>query len=576
MLFGSVSEETRAIIASGAEINRAEVWREIMDEARRWRPAGYDAAQETLRHHYEGDFIGLLQVEVARRFPNTGHRMALAPYNWAKLYAQNSAAVFDLPPRFSLMRDGREINASDPQITADDAGRVAAFGAMLDEAMLQVTLADAERRMKLARDCFIRVHSDSLEAAATGMPPKTVASAFWPADVHVIPHPSAPANLATAAAIIARVSSDDGAASSDVRKYEFWRRPFKLVQRDGGGMVTEYGPWSCEHVTERLRKTNSGAVVSDVSFETIWERYPHRRAPWVVMRDGIASGSPYTDGDRQLTTLFTSINASIMSHWFAVDMGAASVLVRQTNETPRKKVALGPGLMVDVPKDDVIQSIVQSVDFAGIGDANRQALAMLAITSRQRVGSYDIEASAAPKSGVALKIEEGPAYKARVEGIALVRPAVIDLLGIMAEVHSEARGVTITGDGVSVGWSPAARLEHEDPGAPVDRAVRLHQEGLLSGEDALLHAQVAHTSEQAAEAFARARAERAAARPSAMLAALDGADEEAPAATEQPQDDQVEMTVNELTLDIERLKRAGDAALVAKLKARLASLLAGG
>ena len=527
MLFQSVSDETRALIANGAEISRADTWREIMAEALSWRPHGYDAAQINLRHHYEGNFLALLQIEIARRFPNTGHRMALAPYNWAKLYAQNGAAVFDLPPRFFLKRAGIEIVPDAKDTSPEDKARADAFAVMIDEAQMQAQLAEAERRMKLARDCFIRVHSDSLEAMATGEPPKTIPTLFWPADVLVIPHPAAPTNLATAAAIIARVASDEGAASDSVRKYELWRRPFKESPLDSGGMVTEYGPWMCEHVTVQSRKTSDGKVEQTVDFKTIWEKYPHRRAPWVVMRDGIPSGSPYTDGDRNLTTLFTSVNASIMSHWFAVDMGAASVLVRQTNEMPRKKVALGPGLMVDIPKDDVIQSITQSVDFAGIGDANQQALAMLAITSRQRVGSYDVSTSSVPKSGVALKIEEGPMAKARLESQALVQPAVSQLLAIMAEIHEAARGVKILGPDIKPGWEAAARPEHEDAGAPVERAVRLHQEGLVSSEDALLISQVAKTDQRAREMAEKARVQAAAARPSAVLAAMDQEDPQA-------------------------------------------------
>ena len=527
MLFQSVSDETRALVANGAAITHAETWKEIMAEAQSWRPHGYDAAQMNLRHHYEGNFLALLQIEVARRFPNTGHRMALAPYNWAKLYAQNGAAVFDLPPRFFLKRGKNEIDPEAKDTTPEDAARAEAFSTMVEESQLQAQLAEAERRMKLARDCFIRVHSDSLEAMATGEPPRMAVTLFWAADVFVIPHPAAPTNLATAAAIIARVASDEGAASDSVRKYELWRRPFEERPIENGGMVTEYGPWMCEHVTVRSRKTSDGRMEQNVDFKTIWSVYPHRRAPWVVMRDGIPSGSPYTDGDRNLTTLFTSVNASIMSHWFAVDMGAASVLVRQTNEVPRKKVALGPGLMVDIPKDDTIQSITQSVDFAGIGDANQQALAMLAITSRQRVGSYDVSTSSVPKSGVALKIEEGPMAKARLESQALVHPAVTSLLLIMAEIHEAARGVTILGPDIKPGWEAAARPEHEDAGAPAERAVRLHQEGLVSAEDALLISQVAKTEQRAREMAEKARAQAAAARPSAVLTAMDAEDPQA-------------------------------------------------
>lgn len=519
MLFVSESQKLAAGLAVGKPTHDAQAWEAVLQEARRWRPPlggaeggaliSYDQAQLRLRHMYEGLFADDLAAAVKARFPRTGHRMSVVPFNLAKLYAENGAAVFDLPPTFTLHDfAGTLIRASD-----NGSGAQAAqdFADMVEEARVQLVLAEVERRAILTGDQFVRVTSDSLTAAALGIKPPTVLGLFWATDVFVIPHPANPTSLETAFAIIVRVGNEDGC-----EKWEHWSRVFTPAA--SAASAPRFGPWSCEIVT--MRRPQQGAAT--LESEIVWDKYPFQSAPWVKFSAGMASGTPYTDLNRNLPDLLNVANTSTSGELFSADLNAATVLVRKTADPTPKAIAMGAGLLLNVGENDDIIPVQLSTDFTGIRSVNRGVTGMIAATGRQRIEGFDTEASSQPVSGTALRIKNEPQAKARLESVARMRPQADRLLRVMSEINDYFRATDILGEGRKVKCEPQDPPDYEDVKVTQDRYVQLRDMSLVTDEMVLMAARVAPT-EEAARAIIERAEEEAAERMPSRVAAVDAA-----------------------------------------------------
>lgn len=550
MFYESQSDALASVIEDGERLWNADQWRALISDARRYKPPDYDDVQILLRHHYENRFGPHLDGIIAMRFPHTGIRFPKTPFGWARLWAENAASVFDFPPTLFLENeDGERITEAPPdddETDADDTPEQKAadqFATMCEESTVQLMLAEAERRAAIAGDCFVRIDSDVVDAAATGDPPVTRICLFWPNDMLVIPHPRSPGSLASAVAIIARTAGDDGVGTVDDggrdvgygptgayrtesrSTYEAWTRSYE----DGPNGVPVFSPWRCDLVTQiaKTTQTSSGQLRTDYEVEVspVWSPtptpatetslakpanpYPHKRAPWIAVRSGLAGGTPFVDPNRNLVPLFDTVNAMIASGAFGVDMGSASTIVRKTDAPAPSKVGFGPGLMVNIKKSDDITVVTPTTDFNGINGSISGLLAMLAITGRQPIGSFSIDATTAPKSGTALRIEREPQTKQRLESVARMRRAVKELLVIMCEIHDEQRQTKILAPGRVPCFEPQDPPEYEDLAATQKRGFELYGAGLMTGAALLVMCRVARDEQTAKAMIAKAEEEGA-------------------------------------------------------------------
>jgi hypothetical protein len=516
MLFGSASDVLASIIRDGRGVHDAADLAAIKAEGQRWKPSGYDAYQVELRHQYEGQIEAQLRAFAKDRFRHTGERMPMVPLNWARLFAENGAAVYDYAPSRYLERDGERLEGDE---LGADQERAADFADMVAEAQLEVVMAEAERRVTLARTMFLRVHSDSVEAKATGKPPRTKVQLFWPSDVLVIPHPRCPTSLATACALMARVSGEGG-VNGGCFAWELWTRGYT---EDEMGDVVAFGPWRCELISEKTAMVRGQPETAVKSRRVMWrtpdgavaEECP-TRLPWIEWHNGVADGCPFLDADRNLGTLFKTVNAGLMSEAFAVDMNAAAILYRKSQSPSPGTIVLGPGAMPTVPLEDTIESLPMGADFAGIRASNNALVGMTALTNRQSASDYDAQQTTAPSSGVALKIKNEPQNKARLEAIARAREVESRLLPLMVEVHDLYRGTTIADDGITYRMEPVDPPEYEDAEVRQRRAIDARDAGLIGDVECRVICGYSRTPEDARDALERIREEKAKRAPSPM------------------------------------------------------------
>lgn len=538
------------LIKHKAGDNDAAYWEALKNRGQAWKQTGLDAHVTTVRLLYEGQVEPILREHVKARFPQSGDKIPLVPFNWAKLYAENGAAVYDRPPLRHLERDGERLEAEagdegtkdGQRADGEDATRARDFATMLKEAQIDVVMAEAERRVLLAKTVFLRVRSDSLEAKATGLPPRTVVDIFWPSDVLVIPHPRCPTSIAAAVCVMFRVSGDDGVQATGTT-WEVWRRPF---DEDEDGEVTKFGPWSAELVCERVEGEGHAARKRVTVKPMKWagsEVYPLPTLPAVAWHAGIPQGSPFLDCDRNLVGIFNSINEAIGSEKLAVEMNAATPLVRISDRAGPASLGMGPGLMPTIHTDEQIVPVQLNANFDGIRNSIRGLQANLAITNRQPVDGLDVEAGSAPESGVARQIKNEPQSKARREAVARAvevetRP-VTGLLAIMVEVHDHFRATQIAGEGIVYVMTPQDPPEYESGGEKLRNAIDALDAGLCTKAEARVRAGLSRSVEEAKAAIAQIEQERSEGRPNGLLSALDGIGRR-PFGREQPDDADIE------------------------------------
>jgi hypothetical protein len=433
---------------------------DLLDACKQWRPPGYDEHQHKVRDYYTGHSKKHTLRALQKRFPSTWPKMTLVDFNFTKLYAEEASAVFDEPWTYRLRPHG------DDDVSEDEAE---SFADMLEAADLAAVLPEAERRTKVAKTVWLRVHPDVVTAAATGDPPQIKVDIYWPGDVFVLPHPSAPTSTDALIALVARAGGEGGA-----QRWEVWTRTFTEEE----GAVSSFGPWRAE-----VFSVEGGKVARHV----FWEEWPEAVGllPWVPYHDDVLDGLPVVDPPRNILDAVDAINTGMANEAMMADFSAAPLLLRKTDDPQPATIAIGPGTMTDVPRQDDIVSISQSADFAGVRAVTRATAGMLALTSRQRIEGLDVEATASALSGIALRIKNEPQEKARRESVNRARAMVQRLLRVLCLCSDAFAGTSL----LDAGWpdyEPSEPQDHEEKEARQRRVESMLALGLITKARALV------------------------------------------------------------------------------------------
>jgi hypothetical protein len=417
----------------------------VLARAAQYRTPKWVSDLDETRQQYEGDIDPLLLASARQRFPMTGHRMPRTPFAWVGMVAFKGSTVYDETPTREML-DAAGDAIEDPAATKD-------FRDLVAESQLDIVMPEFDRVRYLAKSAILYVHSDSVGAMVSGKPPRTVVDVLWPQDILVIPHPHAPSNLQACLRLLMRTGD---AVGSGQKSWMDWRRDRVLDDR---GMIVGFGPWLADLVvvTESIVDNRTHR---DVSVTPLWTKekpYPLRTLPFFACHKGRPSGRPFMSGGGNLKNLSNTINASLMSEAFTIDMTAAPILVHETDDPTAKSTPAGPGIKVTIRKGENLDSLTQTSDLAGMRASNAALLDNLALTERQRPGSFTGDAGV--ESGVALKIKNLPAEKARREDKNQLRPfEEEEFLPGLVEVHDHWRGKSI-GDVAAGGF----RVAYPDP-----------------------------------------------------------------------------------------------------------------
>lgn len=474
-------------------------------------PQGWSNDLTDLRRQYEGHVLPQMLAAAARRFPSTSHQMPRTPFNWAETVAVKGASIYDEPPTRSMLDASR--------LVVDDGPAHEDWEALIDEALLSVVMPEADQRRYLARSVVLGVRSDSMTALATGKPPKTVVDIFWPNDFLVVPHPQAPTSLQAAVEIFVRVAGDAGCTT--------WLHWMHDIAYDIAGNTRAFGVWRSEIITVITKSTRTilGArEETTINVEPQWDPYPLPTLPYVAMNAGIPSGYPFLDANRNLVPIFNTINTGIMSEVHVVDMNAAPILTHTTKQPQPSRVTIGPGVKVNLLEGETLESVTQSADLAGIRETNRSLQETLATTVQQPLGAFTGDEGTV--SGVALKVKNIPATKARRKSKEITRPfEETEFLPLLVEVHDYFRGTRIAA--ASPGGFRCVYVDPPDFETPAEKQTRMAEaadKGWISEARAATEAGYYKTVADAEAEIASLTTERQARMGSALLDANHPAD----------------------------------------------------
>ena len=465
----SLTQLFNGLLRRGAKDNIKKVLDDMIEEAQAWKPSGYDADQRRRRDYYEGKHSLYLRNALRKRYPGTWSDMSQISLNLTKMIADIDSSVYDQEPSRSLERNGEDVPSDSPQGQA--------FESIYENAAINVTLAEAERRLMVSNTMFLRVAWDQMRSH-----PKI--EMFYPSDVHVIPHPNAPTDLSASIAILSRIVSENG-VNDKVKKYEVWHREFE----DSNGQ-TNYGPWRVEHWDTDGKST-------EIFPDNLW---PLEQLPWVIWRNGVSDGTIYRDVDRDLLDTIDAIAVGMTNIQFTIDMQAHSQLAYEGDS--REDLAGGPGKILTFAPGENLSVLNYDPKLVEMERSSQNLIKSLAATRRQSPDAYSIEREA-PQSGVARKIQNLPYTKALRERSHFARDMEQDLFRVLiAFSDSYGTGTKIGSENLTLKWSTAKDPEFEDQNSKTARIAQALDMGLISKERAAVDLGYYSTESEAAEAFA--------------------------------------------------------------------------
>ena len=449
----------RAEIADGARRNTASTVQAIIDEAKRWKPASYDATAQRRRDHYEGKGSKWVKAALMSLFPSTGDGIPPIAYNWAKLHADISAAVYDREPDRDLFTvDGDEIDSEDP--------RSIDWADVLRKSGIRTQMPECERRASWAGDCVVSVRPRSSLDHVTGKI-TTVAKVevHWPSDVWAIPHPSAPTDDALAIAWVFRVASRSGVNDPD-GTFEIWTRD--SVDDEENGAPLSFGPWRVSISTADGKGTRVGQEYE----------YKGTITPFAIYHYGIPAGCPWVDRGPDDVALVESLNVDVSDESYITHLQSHTDKVYQGTRAEAAKLIGGPDKIHKIDPGETLTSLDMNPKIIEMGVGNQRRLKLWAMSKRHSQDAYSVDAQS-PTSGVARQIANEPQDKARREAEAYAKEfEETRLLPILRDVVDTFTETTI--GPVQHRFSTRAVSQYEDPEAKQRRVLEQRDARLIS------------------------------------------------------------------------------------------------
>lgn len=571
MDFTSSGAESRRVIAAlnrdRTRLNRESV-QVLKDAARKHKPAhaaGYDSIVSGLRARYEGKQHVFTRRRLAQRFPTGAKNMPDVGHNYVRHFSEVDASVYDEPATRHLEKDGEKV---------EDEGKAAEFAALIKRAKLGAVMLDTERKLQAVDTMFLRPDWGPVRVDAKGnVTDGPTLQAWWPSDVLVIPYDAAPAQMETSLAVILKYAPDQDGKQRD----EIWTR---ATERDERGKVTSWGPWLVEVVDE----DGKGYWPYESS------EYPGALLPIVRWTRGIPCGSPFLPVDEDLPLTVDELNCDWSDYRHTISSQAHTARVYIGDTMSESQIAVGPDVITKIGTGEDFRAVPMSPLLDEMAGGIERTVRTLEVVRRNAPGAYSPDAQA-PESGVARQIKNEPQTKKRREAIEFARDVDAAVCAVLIEQSDLWGGTSIGEDGLVSVLTPGQTPEYEDPEARQRRHIEARDAGGISDARCFTAAGFYASVD---EAVGAGLSDELKTRPSAVPAdgetssfssrlrdGLGGRSEEPeeeqekPAADEPPAQATVTdgITINELTLGIERLGRLGDIETLNILRRALAQKL---
>jgi|GEM_PF-3477221 len=430
------------------------------------RPPGYRLRMVMRRKRYEGKQRPIVEAALRSRFPNTWQRMPVAPLNWMRLVAAQDAGVYAEPPeRYLLTSEGQRVDAEDAEATA--------FAALLEDAGLDSFAVQMERAALSLLTVFVRGTWTKRDAADPG---HASLSLFWPSDVGVVCHASAPSDVDRALLLVAEIAGPGG-VQSRTKWYEVWSRE---VVEDVMGAPVSWGPW-VRHVVS----SEGDALFAGGDDAAIW---PAERWPWACLQVGQPSGSVFVDAEHDLDDVVDSLNVWRSNEQYALELQGHTQLVYAGHQSETNELVVGPDAIAKLGPSETLTAVDLNPKLAEMREARKLALRELASTRQNSPDAYATEPGP-PLSGVSRRIQNAPHDQKLAElRHTFRRFEESQLLPMLVSLHNAfARAEALAISGVPR-MQPRKPPDFEDPEAKVRRLLAEVDAGWMTPAQAAVDA----------------------------------------------------------------------------------------
>lgn len=425
-LRNEASDEAGEKLRRHAQHTTMEALRKMLQDAKAVKPSvggkTYDTHQAELKELYENKQERLTRNELKRRFPKAHKKMPVECAGIVRRIAREEAAAYGQAPDRWMTIDGirprlevpedKDGNAIPPKSgkETDDpklVERAKSFDNVITRARSNKYLREAERILMASKTVFLRLGWRGQQEGRADIDDADVVTfnIYWPHQVHVISHHDDAENLHSAVAVIAETTGPGGGLW-----YEVWTRETTPSQMRHG---VAFESWRVECIP--------AIVDDDDEREPYWlfgdGHYPLPTLPWVVLHDGLPSGSVYVDTDRDIVRTQLNMNAMWSDHFHAIDYGAHGQYYVQSDRImqDRTPVTVGPGKLAAVGSNDSFGKVPSDINDAPM-TTSAQRLRLLAVQRDQPAHRFDTEQSVV-HSGVSRRVEDIPATRARAERV---------------------------------------------------------------------------------------------------------------------------------------------------------------
>jgi len=367
--YQNTTNDLVAIIRRGAGKNAQAALNQLLAEAAKWKPRGYNNAVVERRDYYEDNQTSYIKAELQNRYKNTHDRMSPYTVPLFKHLCEHQATVYNAAPRREIVENLATT------IILNNA--YAAAGA-------NHRLAKAEEIAAAVKLCFLRLGWHIVDLRVDIQP-------YWPNIVDVIPNPNDPTRLESAFAIIAEITSEHGVnADAEKKRYELWTR--------NGDMWT-------------------GEIVGANGSERMLLDKPVACVPWVAFPFDLPMGSLFASPPDDDIEVNKSQNVMLTDLLHTISMQSFDHVTYSGPEPLPATLKAGPGDILE-GGDGQFGSISYNPSIKPVLEAADQLMKQHLVLKNVSPSTATIDAKF--QSGIALEIENMPMIEKRRKRLPVV------------------------------------------------------------------------------------------------------------------------------------------------------------
>lgn len=350
-----------AIIALGARVSTAAELAVVLATGKAAKPIDYDAIVGGMAQRYRGDQKALVAAALKKRYPNAGE-MPINPVNWLAFFARTDAGVY-------VVDAERFLQTLDRVDVPDDDPRALGLDRALEDLSMATLMPEVERRILtgvkalVVHVCWRKSSNDD-----DGVP---VAHMYWPHDVFVVCHPSAPNDDRSIVTCGLRQTPAGAPAGSDV--WWVWSRTHV---DNADGSVASWGPWKHVHIHV------------DGKHQSLPVEYPGQLLPILFARIEQADGGFWPAPEADVICQVDELNVSRSNEQHTVDLQGHGQGVYSGSFLESSEIPMGPDRWIKIGPQETITSVDFAPHLEDMRASRSQSIREVAVSRSANPDSY--------------------------------------------------------------------------------------------------------------------------------------------------------------------------------------------